>query len=336
MWPLPLAAGLMTGCVLAAPGPGVRRTVLWIPVVCGIVLALFGLLVTFAAAVRGGGALLALSMVAAGSVGAVLCAVHGARARGRAGIALCGAAASACAVGFLHSAVTNGGIWLTCLPDNGVAACSAVFGEALSSTYFANGGLVPLAIPALLAVWPLTCAAGSALRALSDRVRSRAPAADRGAGADPGVGVALGPGTGPDPSPAAGGTRPGPHAAVAVTVLAMALAVTGYSAVRALCPPGLMTAPQREALREQVVPAGADRDEACLAAATVYDTDSMSEQSLRQGSALVALASSDDPALAAFGRAALDGPGPDGRRFLRSVNAYCTAVGAVQGEAGKG
>lgn len=80
----------------------------------------------------------------------------------------------------------------------------------------------------------------------------------------------------------------------------------------------------RPSLRSQVDSAALSRDETCTSTETSMDLradDALLSSGAEAGA--VTLASSRDPALAAFGRAALDESGTPSRQLFDAVRVYC-------------
>ncbi|WP_304454109.1 M48 family metalloprotease [Nocardiopsis sp. YSL2] len=308
VWPLPLAAGFMAVGVLAVPAQEARLAAAWVLRACGGVTIVFTLLVALAAtATSDAPTLLALIVALTLLLAAAASAVLGVRrgGRGRAGVVACAAGAMACTAGFLEPAAFESGVWAACLGWGGVLSCSAALGNSVLTAYGSNGGLAALSVSALLLVCVPAAAAGSAVRARVDRRRGRGPGAWPGR---PGLG----------------------HQAIAVAAVATAAAfVAVFHAGPVGEPIDAFGPEERRALRAAVVPGSTDGDEACQAVLGVHDSAARGDMSHESwSSTLVTLASSGDPALAAFGRAMLNGADHSYTRFFQLVDNYCSATGA--------
>ncbi|WP_156365661.1 M48 family metalloprotease [Nocardiopsis sp. NRRL B-16309] len=303
VWPVPLAAGLMVGCVLAIPAQETRLAAAWVLRALGGVVVFFAFLVALAATAAGGASVLlalivALTLVVAAAVSAALGARRG--GRGRTGVVACAAGAMACAAGFLEPAAFESGIWAACLGSAGVQSCSAIMGNSLLTAYGSGGGLAGLAVSALMLVCVPAAVAGSAVRTGVDRRRRRGP------GAWPGR------------------PRSGLQAVAVAAVATAAVFVAAFHAGPVGAPLDPFGPEERRDLRASVVPGSTDGDEACQAVLGVHDSAARGDMSNESwSSTLVTLASSDDPALAAFGRAMLNGADHSYTRFFQLVDNYC-------------
>ncbi|OOC52421.1 MULTISPECIES: M48 family metalloprotease [Nocardiopsis] len=318
VWPLPLAAGLMAVCVLAVPSQETRLAAVWVLRASGGVTAVYALLVALAIAaadVRSVSLSLvvALMLLVAAGAAAGAAAVLGVRrgGRGRTGAVACAAGAMACVAGFLESAAFASGKWAACLPWDGVRPCSAAAWDYALAMYSSGGGMATLAVSALLLVCVPVAVVGSAVRARVDRRRGRE--------------------TGAWPGRPRSGRQP---VAVAAVVVAAAF-VAAFHAASVVAPLDAFGSEERRELRAAVVPGGTDGDEACRAVLDVFDAEARGDMSGEsRSSTLVTLASSDDPTLAAFGRAMLESTDHSPTRFFHLVDNYCTTPGSPMQDAG--
>ncbi|MDA0564191.1 M48 family metalloprotease [Streptomonospora sp. S1-112] len=318
-WPLPAAVGgaallAHTGQALRARNAGRPRLAL-VPVGAGAALAaghaalFLAAMPLFAGSPEAAGVLLAAvvvqTVVLAAAVGLTLGACLG--GRGRLGEVLCAAAVAVIVLLALQPlAMAVGVSGPACAVDPSPDCWSAV-GRALLSAYgapvFVPAGLLPL-----LAVCGGAAAAGARLRgAAAERTPHRA-------------------------RDGAGG-RVRAHAA-GVIAAAAAVAVFLAAALPDLSDRELgFGAEERAEMAAEVVPGSVGRGATCAESMRLWSSFTLDEAGRTTGGpgpVVVTLASSRDPVLAAFGRAALEGTLARPGHLADAVRAYC---GAVAGEA---
>jgi hypothetical protein len=311
-WRFPAAVGCATVFAFTglARGAGTHRIARrpLVPVMAGCALAAVyaALLLGAAVAALGGGLLpLVLILFVVASAAAATSVALGAWAHGLRGAGPCAAAVAALMLlalePLVYATVFDGTV---CLLTEASPGCLGSTARAVLAGY-AEPIFVRTGLPVLLLLCGTGAVAGSWLRS-KGKARGRAPA-----------------------EPGRGGLGLGRGRRTAVALAAAAAAITLGSVTAAVLraeAPGI-GAELRPQLSSQVEPAALSRDGTCAQTATAVDLRPGGDLLLSSGAqaGVVALASSSDPVLASFGRAALTGSGTSNGQLFDAVRSYCAS-----------